>query len=247
MSVTYNTIIRNAAVRINAITGATSSALESAYITTPLTAAQVDSADFTLSVLKDTCLLVEEKLAHAIANTGNHPWRSYLSSTTAAIAHRGFIPTVDASSPSVRPLIGVLGSVYDATDLVVCTEKPLEVIRRRVDNPGTFFKTSVYWYKIDGVRIYHTRSNVKIDCCSYDRAAQATAIATLGNSTILPDVLEEAMVCGMVSMLVRDDAFTAQSQIYRNYFNDTLQMISKGLGSVPAKTIPFPTMTANAA
>lgn len=244
MAVSYDRIIKSAAIRINGISGATSAALETAYLVTPITTTQLDSADFPLTPLKDTCLLVEEKLAHAIANTGSHPWRSVLAGVTASIAHKGVIPVVDSNSKSI---IGVFGSVYDASDGTVCTEKPLEVIRRRVENAGTFHLVSAYNYKIDGRRIYHTRTNVVIDVCIYDRTARQTAIDTLTNPILLPDVLEEAYVNGMVAMLVRDDAFMAQSQIYAGYFADTLQMMSQGLTSIVPKVIPSPSMNANAA
>src|SRR5687768_15592491 len=101
MATSYNSVIRNAAIRINAIAGSTSSALETSYLTSPLTTTQVDSADFSLGVLKDTCLLVEEKLANAIANTGNHPWRRLLQSQTADIAHEAAIPSTDSGSNQI--------------------------------------------------------------------------------------------------------------------------------------------------
>lgn len=244
MGYSYSHAIRSAAVRVNAIAGSTSATLETNYLVTPLTTTEVDSADFPLSVFKDTALLVEQRLAHAIANVGNHPWRKFLAGSAPTVAHETALPSVDGDAKNI---IGVWGSVYDATDGTVCTEKPLEVIRRLVDNPGTFWKCNYYYYKMDGGRIYHTRTNVKIDCCVYNWSDRISAIATLTSATLLPEVLEEAHVCGMVSMLVRDDAFIPQSQIYRNYFEQALAMITQGLTSVPPKAIPAPTMTANAA
>ncbi|HWT01200.1 MAG TPA: hypothetical protein VN256_13205 [Pyrinomonadaceae bacterium] len=121
------------------------------------------------------------------------------------------------------------------------------MISRRVENAGSFHLAAVYNYKIDGNRIYHTRTNVVIDCCAYSKTDQLTAIGTLTNNMLLPDVLEEAMVCGIVSMLVRDDAFMQQAQVYKSYFDQTLSWISQGLVSVPPKVVPGPTLTANAA
>lgn len=241
MAVPWNTLVRNVAIRVNAIEGTIPSDLETNYIVSPLTTTQVVSADFSLTPIKDAILSTEEKLAHAIANTGNHPWRAFLHGATAAVANEGALPTVDGSS---NPIVGIFGSVYDSTDGTVCTERSLETIRRRVENPGTFFVASVYWYKIDGQRIYHTRTNVKLDCCVYNRATQQTSIGTLTNNTILPDVLEEALVCGAVSYLVRDDAFSAQAKTYRAYFHETLAMITQGLTSVSSKVIPGPTLNA---
>lgn len=232
MSVSFNSVIRNSAIRINGIAGATSALLETAYTTSPLTTTQVDSADFSLSVLKDTLLLVEEKLVVAVSSfkvkeaspTGvihyrYHPWRSSLSSLTAGIAHKGALPSVDASS---NKIIGVYGDVYDATDGTALEEMALQDIRISVRNAGSWVISPIYGYQIIGNRLHHTRTSALIDVCTYNRATQATAIATLTNPILLPDAAEEAYVCGMVNMLVRDDAFMAQASVYRNYFDSTL-------------------------
>lgn len=243
MSLSYNTILRNVAIRINAIEGTTASDLETNYVVSPLTTTQVVSADFSFTPIKDAILLAEEKLAHAIANVGNHPWRRFLNGITASIAHQGIIPSTDASS---NPIVGIYGAVRDASDGTICTEMPLEVIRRRVRNANSFYRAASYFYKIDGVRIEHTRTNVTIDVCVYNRTTQQTAINTLTNNTVLPDALEEALVCGAVSYLVRDDAFSAQAALYRTYFQDTLAMIARGLTSVSSKSIPSPFQTVGA-
>lgn len=243
MAIAYNTILRNVAIRINAIEGTTAPDLETNYVVSPLTTTQVVDADFSFTPIKDAILLAETKLAHAIANVGNHPWRRVLNGITASIANQGIIPSTDASS---NPIVGIYGAVKDASDGLTCTEMPLEVIQRRVRNANSFYRTPVYYYKIDGVRIVHTRTNVTIDVCVYNHTTQQTAINTLTNSMLLPDALEEALVCGAVSYLVRDDAFSAQAVLYRNYFQDTLAMIARGLTSVPSKLIPSPSQTVGA-
>lgn len=241
---TYEQIIRAVALRVQAIAGSSSAAVQSAYVTTPITTTQIDSPDFPLAPLQDACINAEEKLAHAIANAGNHPWRANLASVTGSLAHKAALPAVSTGS---KPIIGIWGSVYDASSGIVCTEKPLEVIRRLVQNPGSFYVLSNYFFKIDGQRIYHTRTNVVIDCCIYSRSDQTTRIATVTNTILLPDVLEEAYVAGALSVLLRDDAFMPQAAIFRSYFNDTLAQIGQGLTSVPPKSIPGPVMTANQA
>lgn len=240
MSVSWNTILRESVLRVNGLTGPLAASLETAYTTVPLTTTQMRSADFSFSFYKDTCLAVEGKLANAIANVGNHPWRAYLTGVTSSLAHKASLPSLSSAS---KPIIGIFGSVYDASDGTVCTENSLERITRRTRNAGSRLKSAVYWYKMDGQRIYHTRTNVVIDVCVYDRSTQLTSIGTLTNNILLPDVLEEAYVCGMVSYMVRDDAFVAQSQIYRQYFNDTLAGISQGLTSVPSKVQPGPSLS----
>jgi hypothetical protein len=97
-----------------------------------------------------------------------------------------------------------------------------------VRNANSWQKGAVYGFHIDGNRIYHTRTNVKIDVCTYNRTTQGTSIATLTNTSILPDALEWALVCGMIALLVRDGAFESQATIYANYFNGVLADIAQG-------------------
>lgn len=221
MSVTYNNVIRQAGLKVNAIVGATVATIETNY-TTALSSANFQSVDFPFTFFKDICLLVEEKLSNRIAFNRNHVWRAYLKGHTASIANLGEIPSVDSNG---KPIIGVFGSVRDATSGIICQEKPIDVIRRRVRNANGRFKTEVYYFAYDGTRLTHTRANVQIDCCIFDRVDRQTAINTLSNPILLPDTLEEAYVNGMVSMLIRDDGFTNQASIHRTYFNDALNDI----------------------
>jgi hypothetical protein len=232
MACSFESVIRQAGVRINAITGATPALLETAYTTSPLTTSQVVSPDFTLSVLKDTLLLVEEKLVNAVANFKvkevspkgvvsyrYHEWRTSITSQTASLAHKAALPSVDSSN---NKIVGVYGSVFDASDNIACEEMALQDIRIAVRNANSWVLVPVYGYYINGNRIHHTRTNVVIDVCTYNRTTRATAIGTITDPILLPDAAEEAYVCGIISLLVRDDAFTAQSQIYRSYFESTL-------------------------
>lgn len=243
MALQYHDILASAALRINGLVGVQPAALNTTFLVRPLTQTQFQSTVFPFEACKYSLRMAEEKLCQAVANTGNHPWRNYLTSTTANLVHKATLPSLTTGS---KQIIGIWGSVYDGSDGRVCTEKPLQAISRRVDNPGTFYKVGAYWYKIDGQRIYHTRTNVKIDCCFYDGDAQATAID--GNTAVLlPYALEEAYISGTVAMLVRDDEFTKQASQYAAYFKDTLDSISQGLTSVSSKVIPAPQLTANAA
>lgn len=240
MAVSYDQIVRESALRINAILGSTVNALETNYAVSPITAAQWNSATFTLQSTIDTCLLVEEKIASTIANTGNHPWRSFLSGATASLLNKAFLPAEDES---LNPIIGIYGSVYDSTSGRVCTEQALETVNDVNQNPNSILKAEYYWYKIDGQRIYHTRPGVIIDVCTYNRTSRASAVAaSLLTPILLPDVLEEAMCCGVVSMLFRDDEFTSQAGQYRAYFNQSLDAITQGLSSVPSKVQPGPSL-----
>lgn len=232
MSTPYHDILSSVGIRISALVGTLGPALETAFTTRPLTTAQFQSTVFPFSACKFSIISAEEKLAHAIANTSGHPWRASLAGVTASLANEAAIPV---TSSAALQIIGALGSVYDATDGTVCTKKPLAVIRRRVRNAAAFpTGSSIYHYDIDGRRIYHTRTNVVIDVCVYNRATQLAAL-TANSNMLLPDVLEEALICGAVAFMVRDDEFASQSSIFAAYFANTLEMIRSGLTAVPGK------------
>lgn len=229
MALNYHEIVAASALRVSALTGTLTAALETTFVTRPLTTAQFQSTVFNFSAIKQAVVNAEEKMAHAIANTPGHAWRASLAGATSTLANAAAIPTVSSAS---KQIIGKLGSVYDGS--TVCTSKPLAVIRRRVRNANSFFRAPVYHYAIDDRRIYHTRPTVVIDVCVYDRAVQIALVDSNG-AILLPEVLEEAYICGTVSMLVRDDEFSGQAATYRQYFENTLEMVRGGFLAVPAK------------
>lgn len=235
MSVTWQRVLAETGVRINALTGATAALLETAYTTSPLTTTQFQSTIFNFASVVDAVLNAEEKLAWAIADTGDHPWRQYLASTTADLADKATMPS---SSTGSKPIVGIWGAVVDSTSSIVCSQMPLDMIRRRVANAGSYYVCPVYWYSITGGRIEHTRTNVKVECCIYSRSDSATTLASNGNIT-LPDALMHAYVCGALSLLMRDDEFVAQAGQYDTYFNSAIDSIRKGLTSI-AGAVPTP-------
>lgn len=224
-------VLASIATRINALTGVTAANQEATFVVRPLTDAQFQSPVFTFSAVKRAQLMAEKTLSEAIANVKGHPWRQYFTDQTAPLANTAVLPAVSTNS---KQIIGVWGSVFDSSDNNAVTEKSLATIRRRVRNANSFFKTEVYYFNITGERIYHTRDAVVISCCVYDDSARQTAMDSNG-ALQLPDVLEEALVCGAVSLLVRDDEFTGQAAIYRTYFNEILRAIGAGSTTVPSK------------
>jgi hypothetical protein len=224
MSLTYNYILRQSALAVNALTGTTAVQLQSSYSTTPLTSANFKSADFPLSNFLDRIRVVEGRLAQAIAQVPDFEWRSYLKAQTSNVADNAELPTVSSAND---PIIGVLGAIRDSSNQTEFREKPLYRVLARIRSASAFV-SPVYYYAIDGNRLRHTRTNVVIDVCVYNAATAVTRIATLTNNIILPDVLEDAYVSGVVSMMVRDDAFEKQAALYRGYYMDVLQNISQG-------------------
>lgn len=228
MSVDYTTIIASVALRVNAIVGTLPTTLQANYIVSPLTTTQVVSSIFPLADLQEAVLWAEERLADAIANNGTHPWRTYLTDQTTALSNLATLPSI---STHTKPIIGVWGAVYDSSDFQICSLMPMDEVRRRVRNANSNYTCPVYWFVIASEKIVHTRTQVVVDCCVYDRTTQAAELASNG-IILLADVLEPAYVAGAVAHLIRDDEFLSQSQVYSTYFNSTLSAISQGMQSV---------------
>ena len=117
MSFNYHDLWAMTTLRINALVGTDAAALETTYTTRPLTDINFDSTIFPPSAIRDALLNTEGTLADAIASTGDHPFRAYLISTTGPLANMASLPMDDTNGLDI---IGIYGSVYDASDGIVC-------------------------------------------------------------------------------------------------------------------------------
>lgn len=231
MGVPYNYIIRNVAIRINALTNATQpDTLEAAYIINPLTAADVqESAIFSFTSIKDSILNIEQKLAEAIAEVRDHPWRTNLISQTSALISGSTMPPTDENGLSI---IGLYGQITDETDGRQLFEQPAQVIERRLAT-AAIWKVPVYWYSISD-SIIHTRTSVRVQVCVWDYLERQAAIDS-NDDMLLPDVLAEAMICGTMALLSRDDEWQSQAEVYGRYFLATLEAIHSGSTVLPVE------------
>lgn len=243
MSVSYQTILHDVAIRMRALVGTQVLNIATTYDTGTLTSAHFKSADWPFNSFRDAILMAEAELAAAIAMTGNHPWRAYYAGITNTLTNGAQLPSTDSLN---APIIGVWGTVYDANSTArPCTEQPLEVIRR-INQETDWRRYPLYYFKIDGQLIFHTvPAGVKIDVCAYNRATRLAAWPA-GNIS-LPDVLEATLVARAISLMTKDNAFVEQAKIYRDYSDVAITAIRSGLTSVPAKTIPAPTLQPTAA
>lgn len=234
MSVPYHTIIRQAAVRISSIVGVTATALDSAYLTSPLTATQISSTDFTIGMQKDAVVNVVGRIIRTYASVPNHPFRAYNISQTANIAHKGVIPSTNSASV---PIVGVYGAVRDASTGQELTEQPIQIINTIVDDTDSFLKGEYYYFKQVSDRLWHTRTNVVMDVCTFSASNELTTIANNGNAPI-PDACIDIAVAGLIAQYVIDDEYTAQANMYGNYFENCLsQMASGAVAFTPAPSL----------
>lgn len=234
MAITYSTVLRQFALKVNALVGTQSSSLEDSYNNVPLTSADFDSTIIPFTAAKDFILNAQEGLLLAIASTANHPWRELVGiDVTANIAHGGRIPSV--GSVTTNQIVGVYGSIRDATDFRPLTEKSIRQIQDRVTNFNTMWLMPVYWYTIQDRRLYHTRANAVIDVCTYARPdADSLDLAT---NILIPDILSPAMADGATMMAFRDDEYLAQAGRAGELYGAWLMAIKAGLTSVDSRAV----------
>lgn len=234
----YHNVLAEVGLRINAIEGATAPTLNTNYTTRPLTTTQWRSARFPFASAKDAILNAEGLLGQAVADTNHHPWRKYLLATSSNLASGDNLPT----TISGKNVIGVVGDVRDSSSARRLTEATYQEILRK---SNAFFTRAVYFYTVTASRkIYHTRTNVVVDLCTYLRTTQATAYDSNG-SYLFPDLAEPLYVAGALMLLTRDGRFEGQAATYGAYFQSALQAISQGLTSFAPLPEPA-TVRANA-
>lgn len=236
MSVPYQQLLHDTAIRLSALVGTQVATITATYDVAVLLPAHFKSADWPFASFRDAILMAEEDFAWAIADTANHPWRANIVSNTPALADGDDIPAFDTGGLKV---IGVYGSVYDAVDGTSCLQAELDEIMRvkRLLASGALTLPH-YLYRIDAGRIRHTRTTVLVEVCSYDRNARLGAFTANANM-LLPDVLELGIVSRAVSLLTKETAFADQADRYDKYANTSLARIREGLTSVLSKAVPL--------
>lgn len=196
--------------------------LQVVYTQRPLTNEMFGSSIFSFNSIRDAILNAEQKLCQAIARSSDRVLRSYLRSTTSPLSSGSTLPTLDVNGVEI---IGNFGAVIDATNNnLLCTKQPVAVVRRRLQS-STLYLISGAQYALDGTRIIHTQTNVVLECCIYSQSQQQQRFDA-DESILLPDVLAEAYINGALAMLMRDDEFTQQAQIFAGYFATTLAALA---------------------
>lgn len=173
---------------------------------------------------KDAVVDVVGRIIRTYAGVPNHPFRSYNVSQTSNIAHKGLIPSTNSSSV---PIVGTYGAIRDATTGEECTEQPIQVIKTIVDNTDTRLKGTYYYFKQVSERLWHTRTNVVIDVCTFSASDELTSVGANGNAPI-PDACLDMAVAGLVAQYVIDDEYTNQAAFYGNYFEKCLGEMANG-------------------
>lgn len=226
-------LLRDTALRANALIGSQVAALNTTYDTATLTSANFKSADWPFNSFRDAIIMSVGEFAWAIADTGHHPWRGLLPQTVSlSVANGGSVPTTR---------IGVPDYIIDTSDSTQLTEQPLEAVQRIARETWRIYP--VYFYKIFGKRIYHTRPLVNIAVLTFDRATEVTAFNAAGNC-FLPDVLEAAIVARSLSNMLKNTELENKAATYRTYSDEAIAAIRQGGTAVNPMPVAIPQATA---
>lgn len=220
MSYPTHSIIAGAAIRINALDGTDPAELQTIYSQRPLTDEVFQSSIFPFNAIRDALVQAQGRLAQAIGLSGDRVLRAYLRGTSAALASGATLPSTDSAG---TPFIGNFGGAIDGSDGTSLTKMPVAVIRNRLLSPLNYLAPA-YQFALTPDQFLHTRTTAKLYGCVWDADAQ-TAIYDQNGDFTLADSLVEAVICGGLAMLMRDDEFTDQATRWAGYFATTLASI----------------------
>lgn len=229
MSVNYQQLLHDVALRLSALTGTNALGTNTSYDTSVLTSAQFKSVDWPFNSFKDAILMAEETFADVAASSvdqfgeGSHPWRATIGGTISAQANGAIIPPTDSGSNRV---IGAYGEVVDALDgTSKLVRRPLEFVQRTKAESWRLYP--VYYYCISGRHVFHTRTTVTIGCCVYNRVTQAAAFIA-NSAMLLPDTAEPGIMALAISLMTRDGAFSELAERYHTAAAEALALVAKG-------------------
>jgi hypothetical protein len=224
MSISYNIIQREVALRSAQIEGTSQSTLETAY--TGAWAGSLDGAEINESSFKEQILNVESEIAHIIASDVSHPYRTYIYGISAALSNLGSTPTLDGSS---NPFIGMFDSCVDGTTGQPLTVQPTETL---FDYEDSFFNNAdLYNYCIVGNTIQHTRTTAKLQGCVWNRATQ-DALYDSGGDSPLPPILANTWIAGVMGNLgqIGWEGSSGVIGMYSNLYQQGIQILRIGSG-----------------
>lgn len=246
-AILYNTIMRQVAHRLDALVSDNTISMDTSYNQNPLHvfnpfdgSGELNDPVWGLAAMGDAILMVQLQTIEAICETSNHAFRTDYEQPSAALVHGAALPSAVAGVPIVAP---VWGAVRDATSSRICTPRNIAIIQRRVDNPNGMHPIGVdYHYCIEGSRIYHTRSAVKIDAPVFDAVAEQPLVTTATGTIKVRDILAPLLVWGSIAVLAAAEnaAMPQSASIYGAAFSQGLDNIKRGATSIDPTTASVP-------
>ncbi len=236
MAIGWGKIVRQVASRVNAVAGSQSATAETNYTNASFGSSQTDSARFNYSLIADACLSANGRIAEAIANTKRHSYRRELQDTV-TVTNGTLIPVVGGTSG--YPVLGQYGDVKSGSVLMMpVSEQEIARYQRRTSSNYTM-GTHYLYYISDTGWFYSTQASGTMEVCVYSDAAERALLGS-GSDISLPDSLQDLIVAGAVTQLVKDTEYIDQASYYANYFAAGLAALLQGATTLPAPLSKIP-------
>jgi len=193
ITVTFNQIERQVSNLLGNILGGDVATADTNYQAAATTANRKE-ADFPPIAVQDAILNTISELVQVIAETPLHPHRVVIAALTPALASGTTLPATTAGGV---PFIGRWGRVYDSADNQLLEPTSIDKIRDFNRFASSIYSgLTLYRYAIQNIFIYHTRTNVIVEGCAWNRPAWAGA-------SLIPfsDNYERPIVFGSVAAL----------------------------------------------
>jgi hypothetical protein len=207
--INYQHIAKAVALRSNQIEGGDAAAREAAYAAADISAS-MDGVEVPYSALKQDILAAEAELASAIGMDPNSVYRSSLMGESSNLVNESDVPVEDDAGVQ---FVGMFDGVYDASDNKVLRRKPVEVVQRRIDNPGGFWVRDAYAYAVEGTVLLHTRQSVYFRGCVWDRDTQ-DAMYDLQSVSPLPQELAVLWADLVLMGLPQEGWFQTEAELF---------------------------------
>ena len=207
----YQNVAKFVALRSLQISGGDSAAREALYDVTDI-GASMDGVEVPPSALKQDVLAQAKEIAWMIGTSNNPGFKAAIAIRSGGESYGDPVPKTGAGGV---PFIGDFDGVYDDIDDLPLTVQPIQVIRRRIQNAGSFFKLRPYFYHIDGSVIYHTRAqDTYFRGCGWDEDAQSELYDTAGGLCPLPQELQVLHGALVLANIAQEDWFVADSAFW---------------------------------
>lgn len=236
----WDKIIRQILLRANILQADTAATLAANYVVDGIGTTQISDrgTEFPIRAIEDALLNAADRLVDLISLDRKSIYRSYFHDTLTNITNGTLLSAYTPVTNTNSKRVGVIGKVYaDGDTTLIYTFRPyLDVINRlKMES----MRQPVYWYYTDNTRIWLTEDDgsVGADIVVWDKTAQRALMATAPRGACpFPEALHEALVCGALSYIFRSSFNSDQMTAWRNYFENTIQMLSGDMSTQEVKS-----------
>lgn len=239
MAFSYRIAAKQIALRAGQLIDADDApALELEYELTPLEDL-LEGMEIPSTALKEMILASEKRIVELISRGTIKSYKRHFYARTADVASGASIPFVDLSAAE---FIGDFGNPLDSITNRPLTEKTKQEIGRLTRTTGNIFRLEKYHFCIEDTRIYHTRTAVYFEGCSWSYTTQAAAFDASGNSR-LPQALETFLIAEVLANAAQEEWFSAEAGYYAGIASNCANELKTGI--IPTARFADSTATEN--